>query len=66
MDTLSILAGAAFFKGLGSESLKALAATAVLKRIERKAVLFMEGESGHSIFLLGSGLIWKGQKIQIL
>ena len=52
-----ILAGFPLFSGLEPEHLATLAAIAVPKRIQRKSVLFREGEEAKGFFLLVKGKV---------
>ncbi|MBN1585946.1 MAG: Crp/Fnr family transcriptional regulator [Candidatus Omnitrophica bacterium] len=46
-----------FFKGLSQETQKALASICVRKGLQRKEVLFREGDRGQGLYLLESGSV---------
>ncbi len=57
MNVEFILAQTNFFKGLGSESRRALAAVAIPRTFHRRETLFREGEEGHAMFVLNRGRV---------
>ena len=57
MNIEFILAQTHFFRGLGAESRRALAAAAIPRSFRRRETLFREGEEGHAMFVLNRGRV---------
>ena len=57
MDIKTLLTSSNFFQGISTSSIDALAKITIPKVLNKKAILFSEGQKGHSIFLLGKGTI---------
>ncbi|MDD2710629.1 MAG: Crp/Fnr family transcriptional regulator [Verrucomicrobiae bacterium] len=53
----TLIAQTGFFKGISEEGRTRLASICAAKRIAKKAILFREGDPGHSMFLLAMGSI---------
>ena len=57
MDATHLLDQATFFKGISRESKRSLAQICIPVEVRKKAVIFREGDQGHSIYLLVKGHI---------
>ncbi len=57
MDIKNLLYNSDFFKGISKSSLDALSKISFPKKVQKKEVLFLEGQKGHSIYLLVTGNI---------
>ncbi|MGQ9571395.1 MAG: Crp/Fnr family transcriptional regulator [Thermodesulfovibrionales bacterium] len=57
MDIEKVLRQSEFFKGIADDNLRALAYISIPKKLERKKTIFLEGQEGHSIFLLVHGAV---------
>jgi CRP/FNR family transcriptional regulator len=57
MNIEKILHQSDYFKGIQEDNLKSLAQIAIPKKIAKKERLFLEGQKGHSMFLLIYGTI---------
>ena len=57
MDAYAILSGAEFFRGISERSLRSLAAACIPKRVERRVLLFREGQEGDSLYILAEGTV---------
>lgn len=56
-DPQAVLAQASFFRELKEENRAALAAFAIPRDVPKQAILFHEGEAGHSVCLLHRGAV---------
>lgn len=57
MKIRTFLQNADFFKGISDSSIDALVKIAIPKTLNKKEVLFLEGQKGHSLFLLVEGTV---------
>lgn len=57
MEIVKLLSEASFFQGISNSSIKDLAAICIPKSLSRGEILFLEGQEGHSFFLLASGSV---------
>ncbi len=57
MDALSLILDGELFRGIAPGSARELASIAVPKRVEKRAVLFLEGQEGHSMYILAEGAV---------
>ena len=57
MDAYAILSGAEFFRGISERSLRSLAAACIPKRVDRRVLLFREGQQGDSLYILAEGIV---------
>lgn len=57
VDSATLLAQAGFFSGLSEASRKALAGLSIVREVRKREVLFMEGDVGHSMYLVAKGAI---------
>ena len=57
MDAYAILSGAEFFHGISERSLRSLAAACIPKRVDRRVLLFREGQEGDSLYILAEGTV---------
>jgi CRP/FNR family transcriptional regulator len=57
VDAYAILRGAEFFKGISEGSLRSLAAACIPKRLDKRQVLFREGQEGDSLYILAEGSV---------
>lgn len=57
MDPSAVLQQTSLLKGLGEESLRAIAGRTVVKRLPRDAILFREGEPCRGLFVVTRGRI---------
>jgi CRP/FNR family transcriptional regulator len=56
-DPLIAIGQAQFFHGLGPESRKQLAAIGIAREVKKREILFLEGDEGHSVYLLVRGCV---------
>ncbi len=57
VDAYAILAGSEFFRGITERSLRSLAAACIPKRVDRRVLLFREGQEGDSLYILAEGTV---------
>ena len=57
MDAYAILSSAEFFRGISERSLRALAGACIAKRVEKRRILFQEGQEGDSLYILAEGAV---------
>jgi CRP-like cAMP-binding protein len=57
VDAITLLDGSDFFRSISAVSKKAVAAICIPKVMRRRETLFMEGEKGHSMYLLAQGTV---------
>jgi len=57
MDVLQALSESALFKDLSPASRSSLAAVSFSRNVKKRDILFMEGDEGHSLYLLASGAV---------
>ena len=57
MEPLALLQASEFFRGISPQSLRALAAACIPKRVSRRQVLFTEGQEGDSLYILAEGSV---------
>jgi CRP/FNR family transcriptional regulator len=57
MNIEKILRHSGFFRDIGSANISALAEICIPRRIEKKQTLFLEGQRGHSMYLLVYGTV---------
>jgi CRP/FNR family transcriptional regulator len=57
VDAYAILSGAEFFRGISERSLRSLAAACIPKRVDRRVLLFREGQQGDSLYILAEGIV---------
>ena len=55
MDTEMIIRDAGFFRELSAASRSELSKVALVRDVSKKEILFVEGDSGHSLYLLVEG-----------
>jgi CRP-like cAMP-binding protein len=54
-DVEGLLGRSEFFRGISPRSIRSLAAICIPKTVPRKSILFLEGEKGHSMYMLAEG-----------
>ena len=54
-DAHELLKNADFFTGISDRSVRSLAAIGIPKRVEKRKLIFMEGDEGHSLYILAQG-----------
>jgi CRP-like cAMP-binding protein len=54
-DAHKLLKSSDFFNGISERSIRSLAAICIPKRVEKRKYVFMEGEEGHSMYILAEG-----------
>lgn len=54
-DPHKILKNADFFSGISDRSIRSLAAICIPKRVEKRKFIFLEGDEGHSLYILAQG-----------
>jgi len=54
-DAHKLLKNADFFSGISDRSIRFLAAISIPKRVEKRKLIFMEGDEGHSLYILAKG-----------
>ncbi len=57
VDAYAILVGSEFFRGITERSLRSLAAACIPKRVDRRVLLFREGQEGDSLYILAEGTV---------
>ena len=57
VEPLALLQTSEFFRGISPQSLLALAAACIPKRVSRRQVLFTEGQEGDSLYILAEGSV---------
>jgi CRP-like cAMP-binding protein len=57
VDLYAILSGAEFFRGISERSLRSLAAACIPKRVDKRVLLFHEGQEGDSLYILAEGIV---------
>jgi CRP/FNR family transcriptional regulator len=57
VDTLALLQASEFFRGITPNSLHALAAACIPKRLAKGQTLFAEGQEGSSMYILAEGSV---------
>ena len=57
MDVLSLLEKSDFFRSLPPALRRAVAAICIPKTLRKREMLFLEGETGHSMYLMAQGAI---------
>lgn len=57
MDALSLLAQSEFFRSISPAGRRAIAAICIPRMLRKREMLFMEGETGHSMFLMAQGAV---------
>ena len=57
MDVLSLLEQSEFFRSISPAARRAIAAICIPRSLRRREMLFMEGETGHSMFLMAQGAV---------
>ena len=55
MDILSLLEQSDFFRALSAARRRAVAAICIPKTLRKREMLFLEGETGHSMYLMAQG-----------
>jgi CRP/FNR family transcriptional regulator len=57
MDVLGLLEQSEFFRSISPASRRAIAAICIPRVLRKREMLFMEGETGHSMFLMAQGAV---------
>jgi CRP/FNR family transcriptional regulator len=57
MEIIDILETIDFFRGVSRKSRRALASICIPKSLKKNSLLFSEGESGHSLYILVTGMV---------
>jgi CRP/FNR family transcriptional regulator len=57
MDVLSLLEQSEFFRSISPAGRRAIAAICIPRMLRKREMLFMEGETGHSMFLMAQGAV---------
>lgn len=57
MDVLSLLEQSEFFRSISPASRRAIAAICIPRVLRKREMLFMEGDTGHSMFLMAQGAV---------
>ena len=57
MDIYRFLQDVDFFKGIAQNNVKALAEICIPKAMEKRKILFLEGQEGHSMYILSEGSV---------
>lgn len=57
MDLINLLRFTDFFKDLSDPSLRTLSEICIPKSLEKKQLLFSEGQEGHAVYLLVGGIV---------
>jgi CRP-like cAMP-binding protein len=54
-DATKILEDSDFFNGISDRSIRSLATICIPKRVDKRQLIFLEGEEGHSMYILAEG-----------
>jgi CRP-like cAMP-binding protein len=54
-DAHKLLKDSDFFSGISEPSIRSLAVICIPKRVEKRQLIFLEGEEGHSMYILAEG-----------
>ena len=54
-DAYKLLKDSDFFRGISERSIRSLAAICIPKRVDKRQLIFLEGEEGHSMYILAEG-----------
>jgi CRP-like cAMP-binding protein len=54
-DATKILKDSDFFNGISDRSIRSLATICIPKRVDKRQLIFLEGEEGHSMYILAEG-----------
>jgi CRP-like cAMP-binding protein len=54
-DARKLLKDSDFFQGISERSVRSLAAICIPKRVDKRQLIFLEGEKGHSMYILAEG-----------
>src|SRR5271169_2969224 len=57
MDILSLLEQSEFFRSISPAGRRAIGAICIPRNLRKREMLFMEGETGHSMFLMAQGAV---------
>ena len=57
MDVYRLLQDVDFFEGIALNNVKAQAEICIPKAMEKRRILFLEGQEGHSMYILSEGSI---------
>jgi CRP/FNR family transcriptional regulator, dissimilatory nitrate respiration regulator len=57
MDVATLLENADFFKSISAAGRRAVAAICIPKVLRRREMLFLEGDQGHSMYLMAQGAV---------
>ena len=56
-DARKLLKDSDFFNGISDRSIRSLAAICIPKRVQKRRLLFLEGEKGQSMYILAEGAV---------
>ena len=56
-DARKLLRDSDFFNGISDMSIRSLAAICIPKRVDKRQLIFLEGEEGHSMYILAEGSV---------
>jgi len=56
-DTHKLLKESHFFSGISERSIRSLATICIPKRVDKRELIFLEGEEGNSIYILAEGSV---------
>jgi CRP-like cAMP-binding protein len=54
-DGYELLKDSDFFNGISDRSIRSLATICIPKRVDKRRLIFLEGEEGHSMYILAEG-----------
>jgi CRP-like cAMP-binding protein len=57
IDIRNLLENSGFFRGISEKNIRALAAICIPKTVDKRKILFLEGEKGHSLYILAQGAV---------
>ena len=57
VDPISVIEQADYFKNLSSQNKRRLAEICLLKNLNKKEILFLEGDRGYALYLCALGSI---------
>ncbi|MBN2551950.1 MAG: Crp/Fnr family transcriptional regulator [Spirochaetales bacterium] len=56
-DAHELLKHSDFFRGISERSIRSLAAVCIPKRVDKRSLVFLEGQEGHSMYILAEGAV---------
>ncbi len=57
VDIRKLLENSGFLRGISEKSIRSLAEICIPKTVDKRKILFLEGEEGHSLYILAEGAV---------